>query len=77
VKEGQYTVEGQYAVEGQLLLPNVELQREAQIFTGGLEATSSGIQRLQVRSSTSSVTMRFNLWLDIDVSNNFMLMYGV
>jgi hypothetical protein len=72
VKEGQYAVEGQYTVQGQLQLPSVELQREVQIFTGGLEVMSNGIRRLQVRLSTDSVIMRFNLWLDINVPNKFV-----
>jgi hypothetical protein len=69
--------EQHHAVGGHLQLPNVEPQKEVQIFTGVLEATSSGIHRLQVRWSTSFVITKFNQWLDIDVSTNFMLMCGV
>jgi hypothetical protein len=60
--------EGQYIVEGQLQPPSVELQREVQIFTGGPEVMSSGIQRLPARLSTDSVIMRFNLSLDVKCS---------
>jgi hypothetical protein len=65
------------AVGGHLRLPSVEPPKGARIFTGALEAMSSGIHRLPVRWSTSSVTMRFNHWLDVDVPSNFVSMCGV
>ena len=57
--------------------PSVEPLKEARTFIGVLEATSSGIHRIPVRWSTSSVTTRFNRWLDVDVYSNFMSVCSV